>query len=112
MLMTNILVSFKVGWRWVSYFLLSAKVQVMELSVSGRLKLADVLGGGMLVKLLTVLPGILCLICIFWLFQCKSDFKGYEGSYFVFVFVFIIFLIFSSLLFVWLGCENKSVVNL
>jgi len=45
-------------------FLLSAQVQVMELSVSGRSKLADVLGGGRLVKLLVVFPGILCLICI------------------------------------------------
>lgn len=37
----------------------------MELSASGRLKLADVLGGGKLVKVSAVFPGILCLICIF-----------------------------------------------
>ena len=46
----------------------------MELSVSGRLKLADVLDGGRLMKLLTVLLGILCLIFISWLSLCKSGF--------------------------------------
>ena len=100
-LITYLLVSIKVGWRWVPYFLLSAKVQVMELSVSGRLKLADVLGGGRLVNLLAVLLGILCPIFIFWWFLCKSNFILYKGPY-----------IFCSIKYIWLDCENKCRVNL
>ena len=101
MLIAYLSVSIKVGWRWVPYFLLSAKVHVMELSVSGRLKLADVLGGGRLVNLLAVLLGILCPIFIFWRFLCKSNFIFYKGPY-----------IFCSIKYIWLDCENKSMVNL
>lgn len=72
-------------------FFLSAKVQVMELSVSGRLKLADVSGDGRLVKLLTVLRGTLCLIFIFWLSQCKYGFSENK---------------LSSLIYICLSCEN------
>ncbi|KHN28530.1 Ribosome biogenesis protein erb1 [Glycine soja] len=61
-----------VGWRWVPYFLLSSMAQVMELFVSGRLKLAHVLGSGRLMNLLVVLLEILCPIFIFWLFLCNQ----------------------------------------
>ncbi|KAG4921071.1 hypothetical protein JHK82_050007 [Glycine max] len=63
---------YRVGWRWVPYFLLSSMAQVMELFVSGRLKLAHVLGSGRLMNLLVVLLEILCPIFIFWLFLCNQ----------------------------------------
>jgi len=47
---------------------------VMKLSIFGRLKLADVLGGGTLMKL--VFPVILYLICIFLLFLRKYNFMA------------------------------------
>lgn len=72
---------------WSPHFLFSVKVQMMEPSVSGRLKLADVLDSGRLVKLLTVLLGTRCLIFISWLSLRKYGFINCEGSY---LFVLII----------------------
>ena len=53
---------------------------MMKLSIFGRLKLADVLGGGTLMKL--VFPGILYLICIFLLFLRKYNFMAIKSHTF------------------------------
>ncbi|KAG4935729.1 hypothetical protein JHK84_049930 [Glycine max] len=58
------LISLEASGQWMA--------SVMELFVSGRLKLAHVLGSGRLMNLLVVLLEILCPIFIFWLFLCNQ----------------------------------------